>query len=64
MIAAKDGPDALMAGKKYVDAIDLLVTDVVLPNRSGGERAKKFAPSARDEFFYSFPVCWKNHTRS
>lgn len=42
VIEANDGLDALTSAKKYVDSIDLLVTDVVMPNMSGGELAKKF----------------------
>ena len=65
VIEAKDGLDALMAAKKYVDAIDLLITDVVLPNRSGGELAKEFAHLRRGtKFLVRFWICWKNHTRS
>lgn len=51
VIEAKDGVDALMAAKKYVDAIDLLVTDVVMPNVSGGELAKEFAHLRRGTKF-------------
>jgi CheY-like chemotaxis protein len=52
VIEAKDGLDALMAANKHVDAIDLPVTDVGMPNRSTGELAKEFAPLRRGTKFF------------
>ena len=43
ILEAKDGLDALSVAKQYTAAIDLLVTDVVMPNMSGGELAKELA---------------------
>jgi two-component system, cell cycle sensor histidine kinase and response regulator CckA len=43
ILEAKDGLDALSVAKQYPGAIDLLVTDVVMPNMSGGELAKELA---------------------
>ncbi len=41
VIEAKDGLDALAVAQKHDDTIHLLVTDVVMPNMSGGELAKE-----------------------
>ena len=43
ILEAKDGLDALSVAKQYPEALDLLVTDVVMPNMSGGELAKELA---------------------
>ncbi len=43
ILEAKDGVDALSVAKQHPAAIDLLVTDVVMPNMSGGELAKVLA---------------------
>lgn len=43
VLEAKDGLDALTVAKQHSASIDLLVTDVVMPNLSGGELAKKLA---------------------
>src|SRR5215831_19377065 len=43
VIEAEDGLAALASAKKHTGTIDLLVTDVVMPNMSGGELAKEFA---------------------
>jgi CheY-like chemotaxis protein len=40
---AKDGLDALSVAKGYGSTIHLLVTDVVMPNMSGGQLAKELA---------------------
>jgi two-component system cell cycle sensor histidine kinase/response regulator CckA len=42
VIEAEDGLAALASAKKHTGTIDLLVTDVVMPNMSGGELAKEF----------------------
>lgn len=50
VIEAKDGRDALSAVKNHAGPIDLLVTDVVMPNVSGGELAMELSqirPNAR-----------------
>ena len=41
ILEAKDGLEALAMAKQSESRIDLLVTDVVMPNMSGGELAKK-----------------------
>ena len=58
VIEAKDGLDALISAKKYVETIDLLVTDVVMPNMSGGELAKElvqFRPQTKFLFVSGYP---------
>jgi PAS domain S-box-containing protein len=41
VLEAKDGLDALAAAKNYASTIHLAVTDVVMPNMSGGQLAKE-----------------------
>lgn len=58
MIEAGDGLAALASAKKYTNNIDLLVTDVVMPNMSGGELAKEFAqlrPGTKFLFVSGYP---------
>ena len=43
VLEAKDGRDALAVAKSYVGVIHLVVTDVVMPNLSGGEMATEIA---------------------
>jgi len=50
VIEAKDGLDALAVAARHPSKIDIIVTDVVMPNMSGGELAKALArvrPDAR-----------------
>jgi two-component system, cell cycle sensor histidine kinase and response regulator CckA len=49
-IEAKDGLDALAVASRHPSKIDIIVSDVVMPNMSGGELAKALArvrPDAR-----------------
>jgi two-component system, cell cycle sensor histidine kinase and response regulator CckA len=48
VLEAKDGVDALAVAKQYGGPIHLLVTDVVMPNMSGGELAKRLGSISRD----------------
>ena len=48
VLEAKDGVDALAVAKQYCGPIHLLVTDVVMPNMSGGELAKRLGSISRD----------------
>jgi PAS domain S-box-containing protein len=41
VLEAKDGVDALSVAKRYASRIHLLITDVVMPNMSGGQLAKE-----------------------
>lgn len=41
VLQAKDGLDALSVAKNYAKPIDLVITDVVMPNMSGGQLAKE-----------------------
>jgi two-component system cell cycle sensor histidine kinase/response regulator CckA len=50
VLEAKDGLDALSVARNYPSPIDLVVTDVVMPNLSGGQMAKELEtlrPEAR-----------------
>ena len=51
VIEAKDGLEALELAHKHATAIDLLVTDVVMPNMSGGELARELAQLRPDMRF-------------
>ncbi|HZQ96448.1 MAG TPA: PAS domain S-box protein [Candidatus Sulfotelmatobacter sp.] len=44
VLEAKDGMDALALAQRKQFPIDLLVTDVVMPNMSGGELARQLVP--------------------
>lgn len=41
VLEAKDGVDALSVAKRHSTPIDLVLTDVVMPNMSGGEMAER-----------------------
>jgi len=43
VLEAEDGLDALTRAKNEANQIELVVTDVVMPNMSGGELAKELA---------------------
>jgi two-component system, cell cycle sensor histidine kinase and response regulator CckA len=43
VMEARNGPDALKIWQQYADEIDLVVTDVLMPNMSGGELALQIA---------------------
>ena len=43
VLEAKDGVDALSVANNYGSAIDVVVTDVVMPNMSGGQLAKELS---------------------
>jgi len=43
VLEAKDGLDALAVARNHYSAIDLIVSDVVMPNMSGGQMAKEIA---------------------
>ena len=43
VLEARDGLDALVQSQDFPGKIDLVVTDVVMPNMSGGELAKELA---------------------
>ena len=51
VLQAKDGLDAIAVARDHPSAIDLLVTDVVMPNMSGGELARKLAQLRPDMKF-------------
>jgi len=51
VLEAKDGVDALSVAREHADAIHLLVTDVVMPNLSGGELAKQLGRIRPDTRF-------------
>ncbi|MGH9496391.1 MAG: ATP-binding protein, partial [Candidatus Sulfotelmatobacter sp.] len=48
VLEAKDGVDALAVAAKHPSAIHLLVTDVVMPNMSGGELAEELGRERPD----------------
>ncbi len=43
MLSASSGPDALHQARRYQGAIDMLLTDVIMPAMSGPEFAGRFA---------------------
>ncbi len=43
VLEAKDGLDALAVARNHYSTIDLVVSDVVMPNMSGGQLAKELA---------------------
>jgi two-component system, cell cycle sensor histidine kinase and response regulator CckA len=50
VLEARDGLDALAVAKNHGSTIHLVVTDVVMPNMSGGQLAReleKFRPEAK-----------------
>ena len=51
VLEAKDGVDALSVAREHADAIHLVVTDVVMPNLSGGELAKQLGRIRPDTRF-------------
>jgi len=51
VLEAKDGLEALSVAQQHDAKIDLLVTDVVMPNLSGGELARKLAELKPDAHF-------------
>jgi PAS domain S-box-containing protein len=53
VLEAKDGLDALSVAKNYGSLIHLMVTDVVMPNMSGGQLAEELA-RLRPEMKYLF----------
>jgi two-component system cell cycle sensor histidine kinase/response regulator CckA len=53
VLEAKDGVEAMQVAEKHASVIHLLVTDVVMPNMSGGELAKRIQP-VRPEMKFLF----------
>ena len=51
IIEACDGQQALLASRNHSEKIDLLITDVVMPNLSGGELAKELKLSRPETTF-------------
>jgi two-component system cell cycle sensor histidine kinase/response regulator CckA len=51
VIEAKDGLDALAVASRHPSKIDIIVSDVVMPNMSGGELAKALARVRPDTRF-------------
>jgi CheY-like chemotaxis protein len=45
VLEGKDGADALAVARSCGSTIDLLVTDVIMPNMGGGELARHLAPT-------------------
>ena len=43
VLEAKDGLDALAVARNHYSTIDLVVSDVVMPNMSGGQLAKELS---------------------
>lgn len=59
VIAAKDAEDAVAALRRDPSAVDLLVTDIVLPGRSGPDLAgllREYAPQMRTLFISGYPA--------
>ena len=51
VLEAKDGMDALSVARRHPSKIELVVTDVVMPNMSGGELAKEMGRTRPDVKF-------------
>ena len=58
VLEARDGLDALAIVKSYGSTIHLVISDVVMPNMSGGQLAKELAvrcPETKFRFVSGYP---------